>query len=47
MRQRVFDYPENKDEQVMRILKKLKAKVIELRETSNNYHPFYAAEGWY
>ena len=47
IRQRVFDYPESKDEQVARILAKLKSKVIELHGTADNYHPFYAAEGWY
>ena len=47
IRQKAFDFPESKSEQVQRILGKLKIKLqSEKQYDMTNYHPFYAAEGW-
>jgi ribosome maturation protein Sdo1 len=49
IRQRIFDYPEHKQEQADRVLRKLKTKLLVRRGGlgGNDYHPFYAAEGWF
>jgi hypothetical protein len=46
IRQKAFDFPESKSEQVQRILGKLKIKLqSEKQYSATDYHPFYAAEG--
>lgn len=44
IRQRIFDYPPNRQATASRVLHKLKARILRTRHHSRDYHPFYACE---
>jgi hypothetical protein len=44
IRQRIFDYPPEKEEKAARVLLKLKTAFLKTQPYTMEYHPFYACE---
>jgi hypothetical protein len=44
IRSKIFDYPLEKEEKAMRVLRKLKAAFLKTRPIAMEYHPFCTCE---